>query len=151
MKKKFWLFGTNLTIVVDEIETDGKYDLIDGIVPACVETPLHLHTKYSEAIYVLEGELTVYLENRTLVLKPGDSVFIPRGAQHVVAASGATNARALTVASPSGFAELIRQVGTLNEPDIDDPKINDMLLFLKVSEKIGDVIIGSPGSRPMVL
>lgn len=148
MKEKFWLFGTYLTIVTDEVESSGRYDLIEGTLPAGIETPLHVHTKYTESIYVLAGELTVYIGNRTEVLKPGASIFIPMGVAHVVASSPAMDAKALTIASPSGFAELIRLVGISDEINGAATMPNDMSLFLKVSEKNGDIIVGPPGSRP---
>ena len=151
MSQSFWLFGTFLTLVTDEKETASHYDIVDGKLQPGVETPLHLHTKYSELIYVLEGEFTVYTDTRIAVMHTGESIFIPKNTPHVVAATGTSSARALTVASPSGFARLIRSVGrpgtfeTASEPDpIELEK------FLSISEEIGDIILGPPGSRPQL-
>ncbi|WP_188316122.1 cupin domain-containing protein [Chitinophaga agrisoli] len=149
MNNSFWLFDTFLTIIDEEKNTNRRYDLIEGVIPPGIETPLHIHGRYAESIYVLEGECTVYMEKGTFVLKPGDHIFIPLGAPHAVASSGKTAARALTVASPSGFADLIRNVGQPGElhglrPDAAD----DLQAFMRYSDKIGDVILGPPGSRP---
>jgi mannose-6-phosphate isomerase-like protein (cupin superfamily) len=146
MSQKFLLFGTHLTIVTDEKETDSRYDLIDGILQPGTETPPHLHTKYSEDIYVLEGELTVYIDDQALVLHPGERCFIPIGKPHVVASTGTTPSRALTIAAPSGFAKLIRSVGTPGDLTVENPNV--MELFMRFSEEIGDVILGPPGTRP---
>lgn len=59
MTQSFWLFGSRLTVVADRTATDGKYDLIDGYFPPGTQTPPHRHTRYSEQLYVLEGEFTV--------------------------------------------------------------------------------------------
>jgi quercetin dioxygenase-like cupin family protein len=149
MAQTYWLFGTHLTILTDEQATNFRYDLIDGRLSAGVETPLHRHTNYSEAIYVLEGEFTVYTDTGVTTLSPGGHIFIPINTPHVVVSSGMTASRALTVASPSGFAKLIRSVGTLGSFDSLPPdESNEMSQFLKLSEEIGDVLLGPPGTRP---
>ncbi len=149
MAQTYWLFGTHLTILTDEQETNFRYDLIDGRFSAGVETPLHRHTNYSEVIYVLEGEFTVYTDTQVATLSPGGHILIPINTPHAVAASGKTVSRALTVASPSGFAKLIRGVGTPGSYDgLPPDESNEMSLFLKLSEEIGDVLLGPPGTRP---
>ena len=149
MAQTYWLFGTHLTILTDEQATDSRYDLIDGRLSVGVETPLHRHTNYSEAIFVLEGEFTVYTDTGVTVLSPGGHLFIPVNTPHVVASSGKAASRALTVASPSGFAKLIRSAGTPGTFDSLPPdQSNEMSLFLTLSEEIGDVLLGPAGTRP---
>jgi quercetin dioxygenase-like cupin family protein len=149
MAQKYWLFGTHLNILVDERKSDGNYDLIEGTLAKGVETPLHLHSKYSEEIYVLEGEFTIYIPGAKVTVKPGESFFIPENTPHVVAAGNTEKNRALTVASPSGFAKLIRNAGTLDHGSgipFEDP--NTMERFMEFSEWIGDILLKPPGSRP---
>lgn len=149
MEQSYWLFGTHLTILTDEQQSESRYDLIEGRLGAGVETPLHRHTKYSEAIYVLDGEFTVYTDTQVATLSPGGHIFIPINTPHVVAASGKTENRAITVASPSGFAKLIRSAGTPGSfESLPLDESNEMSLFLKLSEEIGDVLMGPPGTRP---
>lgn len=152
MAQTYWLFGTHLTILSDEQKTNSLYDMIEGRISAGVETPLHRHTKYSEAIYVLAGEFTVYTDTRVVILPPGGHTFIPINTPHVVLASGKEENRAITVASPSGFAKLIREAGTPGSFDsLPTDQSNEMSLFLKLSEEIGDVLLGPPGSRPALI
>jgi quercetin dioxygenase-like cupin family protein len=149
MAQNYWLFGTHLTILVDEQKSNGNYDLIEGTLAEGVETPLHLHSKYSEKIYVLEGEFTIYTPGKTITAKPGESFFIPENTPHVVAAGNSRKNRALTVASPSGFAKLIRNAGTLDNGSgilFEDP--NTMERFMEFSEVIGDILLKPPGGRP---
>jgi quercetin dioxygenase-like cupin family protein len=149
MSQPLWLFGTRVSILADETQTASLYDLIEGTFSPGVETPLHLHAKYSELIFVLSGEFTIYTNKEKVILGPGKSHFIPKGTPHVVEASSAEPANALTVASPSGFARLIRELGTI-EPLVDamDPKV--MERFMQLSAELGDQILGAPGSRPLV-
>lgn len=120
MTQSFWLLGTHLTILADLTTTDGKYDLIEGYFPPGTQTPPHRHTRYSEQIYVLEGELTAWVNKNKVVLSAGESVLIPMGTPHVVAALSDKPARGLTVSAPSGFAQLIEATGTLNENEAPD-------------------------------
>lgn len=62
-------------------------------------TPPHYHD-WEHEIYVLSGNLSVDLpaENRSIPLKPGDVVFIPRGEQHGLSTGPDQTARLLLVA-----------------------------------------------------
>jgi quercetin dioxygenase-like cupin family protein len=149
MSQIYWLFGAQLTILADEQQTNSTYDLVEGNFPAHMETPLHLHTKYSEKIYVLEGEFTVYTDTEVVTLRTGDFIFVAPNRPHVVAASGNQVNRALTIASPSGFGKLIRSVGIPgNEAHLPPDIQNDFGLFMELSKVTGDVILGLPGARP---
>lgn len=149
MKQSLWLFGTHLSILADETQTSSLYDLIEGTFAAGVETPLHLHSKYSELIFVLKGEFTIYTNHETVIVSPGNSYFIPKGTPHMVSASGAEASTALTIASPSGFAKVIRLFGTV-EPteDVMDPILMEQ--FGQKTMELGDEILGPPGSRPAI-
>ena len=68
MSKSFWLFGSRLTIIADHTTTGGQYDLIEGYHPPNTQIPLHRHTRYSEQLYVLEGEYTVWAGENKVVL-----------------------------------------------------------------------------------
>ena len=50
-----------VTILTTGAETDGRHDLIDSALPAGSMTPLHLHTRSEERVYVLSGSLTVWV------------------------------------------------------------------------------------------
>ncbi|MFN6540543.1 MAG: cupin domain-containing protein [Nostoc sp. EkiNYC01] len=141
--KSFWLLNNYLTIVADRTTTDGKYDLIEGYFPPGAQTPPHRHTRYSEQLYVLEGEFTVWVGKNKVVLGAGESAFIPMGTPHVVAALSDQPARGLVVASPSSFARLIEATGTQNQNEAPD-----MELLNRISSEIGDEILGAPGDIP---
>ncbi|MEH2297028.1 cupin domain-containing protein [Nostoc sp.] len=143
MAQSLWLFGTRLNIVADHTTTGGQYDLIEGYFPPGTQTPPHRHTRYSEQLYVLEGEFTVWAGEKKVVLSAGDSFLIPAGKPHVVAALSDQPARGLVVAAPSAFARLIAAVGTLDETEAPD-----MALFERISTEIGDEMLGLPGELP---
>ncbi|MEP0873149.1 cupin domain-containing protein [Trichocoleus desertorum AS-A10] len=143
MTQTLWLFGSRLNIVADHTTTGGQYDLIEGYFPPGIQTPPHRHTRYSEQLYVLEGEFTVWAGENKVVLNAGESFLIAPCTPHVVAALGGRPARGLVVAAPSAFARLIAAVGTL-----DEAEPADMKLFERISAEIGDEILGAPGDLP---
>ncbi|MBR8833469.1 MAG: cupin domain-containing protein [Stigonema ocellatum SAG 48.90 = DSM 106950] len=143
MAQSLWLFGTRLNIVADHTTTGGQYDLIEGYFLPGTQTPPHRHTRYSEQLYVLEGEFTVWAGENKVVLNAGESFLIPAGTPHVVAALSDQPARGLVVAAPSGFARLIAAVGTEDETEAPD-----MALFDRISTDIGDEILGPPCALP---
>ena len=143
MTQTLWLFGTRLTIIADHTTTDGQYDLIEGYFPPGAQTPPHRHTRYSEQLYVLEGEFTVWAGEDKVVLRPGESYLISPSTPHVVAVLSDRPARGLVVAAPSAFARLIEATGT-----VDETESTDMALFDRISAEIGDELLGVPGDLP---
>lgn len=143
MTESFWLFGTYLTILADRTTTGGQYDLLEGYFPLGTQTPPHRHTRYSEQVYVLEGEFTVWIEDRKIELSAGETVLIPAKTPHVFAALGDAPVRGLVVAAPSAFARLVATVGTQERADS-----LDLEFFDRISAEIGDEILGSPGDLP---
>lgn len=146
MTKSLWLFDTLADIIADHTTTAGKYDLIEAYFPPGTQTPLHRHTGYSEHLYVLEGEFTVWAGENKAVLSAGESFLIPVGTPHVAAVLNDKPARMLVVAAPSGLARLIAAAGTLSNeqtPDIE--------LAQRITTEIGDEVLGPSGTLPSAL
>jgi quercetin dioxygenase-like cupin family protein len=147
MRNSYWLIGTRLSILASSAETGGRYDLVEGWFPVGAQVPPHRHGRYSEQLYVLDGEFTVWTTGHKTVLRPGDELVIPVGTAHALAISGDGPGRALVVTSPSGFARLITEVGTPAEGD-QAPAATDMDRLLRLSAELGDEILGPPGALP---
>ena len=145
------MFGAHFTILADNHSSTGNYDLVEGFFPANTETPLHLHAKYDEVLYVLEGGFTVYTESGEVSVGPGEQVYVGQNVPHVIVSSSMPVNRALSVSSPSGFAKLICEVGIPAGPDTSTP-INslDMGTYVQLTQETGSQILGSPGARPIL-
>jgi quercetin dioxygenase-like cupin family protein len=149
MRKSYWLVGTRLSVIRGPADTGGRFDLVEGWFPPGARVPPHLHRCYSEQIHVLGGEFTVWAGGRKAVLRPGDDLAIPAGTAHAVAVTGDGPGRAWVVASPSGFARLITEVGTPDEGKGIPPSVpTDRELFLRVCTELGDELLGPPGTLP---
>jgi quercetin dioxygenase-like cupin family protein len=147
MRQSYWFGGTRLSVLAGAAETEGRYDLIDGWFPAGAQVPPHRHQRYSEHVYVLRGEFTVWVGKRKTVLRPGADVFIPPGTAHALHVTGA--GRAIVIAAPSGFARLVTEVGVPDDGSGVPPSApTDMELFHRVAAELGDELLGPPGALP---
>lgn len=126
-------------ILTTAAETEGRHDLCDCYQPAGKMTPLHLHTVYEERHWVLEGSMTVWVGEERRVLRPGDFNLIPRHVPH--------GCRARLVTSPAGFAELIARSGTPAHRAGRETTF-DVELFQRVTQELGDVVLGPPSTLP---
>jgi Cupin domain len=69
--------------------------------PAGHKPLMHSHPKQDEHFEVLEGELTVKLDDERRVLHAGDSLDVPRGTKHAMWNSGSGPARATWQVRPA--------------------------------------------------
>lgn len=106
-----WFLDNLITVKVRE--RDGApFGLVENAMDEGSETPFHRHTDEDEAFYVLEGQLTIYLEGgRKVEGSPGTYVHIPRGVAHGFRAR--TDLRMLVLSDPGGFVEFAREMGVM--------------------------------------
>jgi mannose-6-phosphate isomerase-like protein (cupin superfamily) len=135
-----------IRILTTGAETSGRHDVVEAFQFPDTATPLHLHMRYEERLFVLEGESTLWIGPDMVPLRPGDYYAIPLNTPHAIKA-GPNGCRSLLITSPAGFAELIARAATpaqLAEPDTEI----DLELFTSVSSDLGDQILGPPGTVP---
>jgi len=95
-----WFFGTLATFKATAEQTGGQFSLVEQVAPRGVATPFHVHPEDDESFYVIEGELTVYLEDDQPISAPaGSFVHIPGGARHAFQVDSQT-ARWLDLTTP---------------------------------------------------
>lgn len=134
------------TILTTGAETGGRHDFTDSVLPAGSMTPLHLHTRYEERLWVASGSLTVWAGPDKVTLRSGDYYLIPMHVPHTILA-GPEDTHALHISTPAGFAELIARAGTPAHLATPDSEF-DADLFLAVTTELGDVVLGPPGTKP---
>jgi mannose-6-phosphate isomerase-like protein (cupin superfamily) len=132
------------TILTTAAETDGRHDLTEASTPPGEQTPLHLHTRYDERLWVISGSLVVWAGPDQVTLRPGDYYAIPRSTPHMIQ-TGPDGAQALNISSPAGFAELVARTGTPARLATPQTEL-DTGLFMAVTTELGDVVLGPPGT-----
>ena len=143
----FWFFGGLTTIKADGAGTGGRVMVTEQTAPRGSGSPLHVHHNEDEWFYVLEGELTIWVEGRTVVAGPGAFVFGPRDVPHTFVVSS-ERARFLLVTEPAGFEGFIRALAVpAAAPEIPPAPTTppDMEPVLRAAALHGLEILGPPG------
>jgi quercetin dioxygenase-like cupin family protein len=114
-------------------DTGGALGLIDAIVPPGGGPPPHVHTREDEFFYILEGEVTFYIESAAakapIMARAGTFLFAPRNQKHRFRNETDKPARMLFGVLPGGFEGLFSDTGAkvtpgsttpapVNEPDL---------------------------------
>ena len=92
-------FGDTVTVKA----AGPAFDVAIITAVAGSEPPLHLHADDDEALYVLEGALTVFAGDEVLAARAGSFVFLPRALPHTFAVDSGS-VRLLTVLGPTQLA-----------------------------------------------
>jgi uncharacterized RmlC-like cupin family protein len=138
--------GLRATVLTRAEETEGRHDLTEGRQAAGDMTALHLHRRYEERLWVVDGAAEVWAGDEYAVLRSGDFVHISRFVPHTIKA-GAAGCHALNISSPAGFAELVARTGIPVELATAESEL-DMELFMAVTHELGDLVLGPPGTLP---
>jgi mannose-6-phosphate isomerase-like protein (cupin superfamily) len=80
---------------------------------------LHLHRKYTEIFYVLEGELQFQLGDEEIHPRAGSTIVVPPRTPHCFRNAGSGDVRWLMIGSPAATITAIEKAGTLPPGDID--------------------------------
>jgi quercetin dioxygenase-like cupin family protein len=63
-------------------QTAGAFDFMVGSVDPFTGPPLHVHDEQTDTFYILEGTLTVQVNDDIIELQPGDFAAVPPGTPH---------------------------------------------------------------------
>jgi mannose-6-phosphate isomerase-like protein (cupin superfamily) len=104
------IVGDTYTVLLSGADTDGRYCLIDMLVPPGGGPPPHRHD-FEESFTVVDGEIEATFRGKRSVVKSGESVNIPANAPHSFTNSSKKPARLLCICSPAGQEELFLAIG----------------------------------------
>ncbi|MDP9477803.1 MAG: quercetin 2,3-dioxygenase [Actinomycetota bacterium] len=143
-----WFFGTLAIIKASAEQTGGRFSLVEQLARKGMATPLHVQPEDDESFYVLEGELTFYLEGgEPIAASAGSFVHVPAGAPHAFQVDSET-ARLLDLTTPQheGF---MRAAGEPARERVLPPESPpDMEKVGAAAKEYGVEILGPPpGAR----
>lgn len=102
--------GDTYTYLIEGRDTNGRYALIDMLIPAGGGPPPHRHD-FEEMFHVLDGMIEVTVRAETLSAAPGMTVNIPANVPHAFKNAGDVPARLLCMVTPSGLEEFFAEFG----------------------------------------
>jgi mannose-6-phosphate isomerase-like protein (cupin superfamily) len=121
MKKLFTILSiaigatlANAQTITNEADlvTPGKLATVEGrdigsdslssgnVIWIKTELKAHKHLTHSEHVYVIDGEAEMRLGDKTVKIKNGDIIFIPKGTVHAVKVTSKRPLKVLSVQAP---------------------------------------------------
>jgi len=142
-----WFLGGLVTVKAAAGTTGGRVAVIEHLSPQGSGSPLHVHRNEDEWFYVIEGELTFWVDGQVTVAPAGSFVYGPRDIPHTFVVSS-EQARFLLVTEPAGFEAFMRTVGEPAQrheipPAPTEPP--DVARLAEIAAGYGIEILGPPG------
>ena len=155
-----WWGGGLATIKATGKDTGDLYSIVEVLEPEGARAPLHLHRKEDEAFYVLEGEITFHIGEKTIKARPGSFVFGPRDIPHTYTVDSGP-AKLLFLLSPPGFEGFIEAISKpakmLTLPPSESESLSDEVdttdeaepeSFVVLEARYGCEIVGTQPGQP---
>ena len=91
----------SVRFLVEAADSNGSVSVFECFVPANSRMPApHSHDAFEETIYGLEGVTAWTVDGRTLDIRSGEALCVPRGAVHGFDNHGTQDAKFLAISSP---------------------------------------------------
>jgi quercetin dioxygenase-like cupin family protein len=119
--------GGTYTILVTGKDTNGRYCLVDMLVPPGGGPPPHRHD-FEEMFTILDGEIELTFRGDAHTARAGSTLNIPSNAPHSFKNKSDKPARLLCMCSPAGQDEFFMAVGDLVDsrtappPNLTEPE-----------------------------
>ena len=107
----YWQMGILWSPLISGEQTQGRYSVMEQLMPAAAGPPPHIHDHGDEIFYILDGELTMQLDQQVVVATRGQMVRVPAGTSHAFVVTSET-ARILNFYEPAGLDLQVAMLGT---------------------------------------
>ena len=110
--------------------TAGFFSLAEATIqPGTSGPPPHSHRELLDSFYVLEGTLTVRVDDREVEASPGSYACVPPGIVHTFSNRNADPVRFLNLNTPGGWEDYIRDLAASTPADgPPDPRLMGEIL-----------------------
>ena len=140
LDRSVWYNGWLLTFLATAEETRAQFALIEATARKGNVPPRHIHSREEETFYVLEGEMTVSVGDRTFKATPGTIVCLPRDVAHCFAIES-EQLRALILLTPAGlegfFKEFSVPAPAMTLPPANGPAYGEVQRMLEAAPRYG--------------
>jgi quercetin dioxygenase-like cupin family protein len=144
----WWVYGDKDTFKLMSEQTGGALTIMETTVPPGGGTPLHIHHRESEGIYVLDGDLDIVDNGLTIPIHTGSFVFMPEGSVHSFTNTRDEPSRVLILFVPGGFEQCLIEMGqpvVEGQPPPPSRSDEDVATAKRIGPKYGLEIVDEPG------
>lgn len=114
--KEYVLAGIVMKCLLSGEQTAGQFCLFENISGGNTRTPIHVHARDDETVYIIEGELTAVTDGRPRRLTAGENVFLPRGVPHQLVNMSGAPCRYVLIGTPALFERFLEEGGRERRP-----------------------------------
>jgi quercetin dioxygenase-like cupin family protein len=141
----YWWQGGLMEVKARAGDTGGALGVLEERFPhQGYGTPLHVHSREDEAMYVLEGRIRFRVGDDELVAGPGSWVWQPRGVPQAFMVES-EGARALVVFTPGGLERMFEDGGVPAEESAEPPQVEpDPEVAAALAKRFGFEVVGPP-------
>jgi len=138
-----WFAGAHQTVKHPGDWSDGKFSLVEVVVPRGRATPLHRDPS-DETFYLLDGEMLFHVDGREYEAGRGDTVSLRRGVPHAFVATSEV-ARFLVLNTPGTHDGYFRDGGEpASHRNFAEAPAPDLVRMEASNRKHGVEILGPP-------
>lgn len=144
-----WAMASLFERLCNSAETDDKLAISLVTQPPGIAPPLHVHDRWAECFYLLEGTMTYRAGDETFELETGSFIYLPQGVPHAFRVTGNRPVRFLGLSVPGGLMDLYDDVGVPARerrlPGSDGPPMaEEIQRWNEISPSYGLQVLGPP-------
>jgi len=140
LNRSVWYCGWLMTFLATAEDTQAMFALIEAVARKGNVPPPHIHHREEETFYVLEGEMTVSVGDRTIKATPGTLVVVPRRTVHSFVIES-EQLRVLILLTPAGmegwFKEFSVPAPAMTLPPAAEVPYSEIYRMLEVGPQYG--------------
>jgi mannose-6-phosphate isomerase-like protein (cupin superfamily) len=133
------ILGIPMLIRIHGRDTGGIVSVVESHDVPGGGPPPHIHHREDETFQILEGDYEFVVGGKTILAKPGTTLFAPRGVAHTYRYLGQIPGRLMCTITPAGFEGFFEEIGALSPQQQQDiPRV------LAMAKKFGLEILPPP-------
>ena len=140
-----WMFDVLDTIKAGADQTGNSFALVEITSSPGTGPPLHVHDRFDRGLYVVDGEYTVVIGDKSIRAQAGTWIFVPRSVPHTWRCDS-SEGRMLTLFVPGGFDGFFRDVGepVTGRSQLPPRREPDVERLSNMGARYGMRIVGPP-------
>ena len=114
------VFGVEVTFLVENEHTGGRFGMLEYVSKPGHEPPPHWHEHEDEVFYVVEGQLEMHCGDQVFQVAAGECIFLPKRKPHGFIIRS-PRLRAICVIQPSGAEQALKILGVPKDGSLQRP------------------------------
>lgn len=141
--RMFVLAGVVMKRLLSGEQTAGQFCLFENRSDGNTKTPIHVHARDDETVYVIEGELTAVIDGQSRRLTAGESIFLPRGIPHQLLNMSGSPGRYILIGTPALFDRFLEEAGRELQPGeaVGPPTPEEIARLREASPRFGITLL----------